>query len=151
MPTTTPLHAIDEQPGLKATDLCTPRYVLGGLALAAVGIGVVSDAWYDMLGIALRDEESSQVLLVPFVVGWLVWIRRGRLATCRRQATWIGPLLVGIGWLVSTIGYHHAIQSFWHGGAVLVAVGCFLTVTGGDVLRRFLPAFIVLMFLVPVP
>jgi len=148
---TTPLHTIDKQPGLKATNPCTAWQVLGGLALAAVAMEVVSDAWSDMLRIAWHDEESSQVLLVPFVVGWLVWIRRGRLASCRRRGTWVGPLLVGVGWLISTIGYHHAIQSFWHGGAVLVAVGCFLSVTGRDVLRRFLPAFIVLLFLVPVP
>jgi exosortase len=42
-------------------------------------------------------------------------------------------------------------QSLWHAGAVLVAAGCALTVLGRGLLVRFLPAFIALVFLVPVP
>jgi exosortase len=129
----------------------TARRLLGALALVALAVAVTSDIWADIFAIATRDEESSQVLLVPLVVAWLVWVRRDRWRDCRVRQTWIGPPLVAVGWLLSTIGYHHAIQSFWHGGAVLVAVGCFLTVVGSDLLRRFLPVFVVLVFLIPVP
>lgn len=129
----------------------TSRRLLGALALLALAVAVTSDIWADIFAIATRDEESSQVLLVPLVVAWLVWVRRDRWQGCRVRQTWIGPPLIAAGWLLSTIGYHHAIQSFWHGGAVLVAVGCFLTVVGSDLLRRFLPVFVVLVFLIPVP
>lgn len=143
--------AVGGRPQVPSSAECGPAALLGGLLLAALGVAVASDAWADILQIALRDEESSQVLLVPFVVAWLVWVRRGRLADCPREATWIGPLLVAAGWGVLTVGYHHAIQSFWHGGAVLVAVGCLLSVAGAPFARRFLPALAVLVFLVPVP
>ncbi len=129
----------------------TSRRLLGALALLALAVAVTFDIWADIFAIATRDEESSQVLLVPLVVAWLVWVRRDRWQGCRVRQTWIGPPLIAVGWLLSTIGYHHAIQSFWHGGAVLVAVGCFLTVVGSDLLRRFLPVFVVLVFLIPVP
>jgi exosortase len=43
------------------------------------------------------------------------------------------------------------VECLWHGGAVAVAVGSLLTVLGRDVLMNFLPAFLVLVFLVPVP
>jgi exosortase len=36
-------------------------------------------------------------------------------------------------------------------GAVVVAAGCMLSVTGTDVLRRFYPALLAMAFLVPVP
>lgn len=52
---------------------------------------------------------------------------------------------------MAAVGYNHAIQSFWHGGSVLIVIGCFVSVAGLEVVKRFLPAFGVLVFLVPVP
>ena len=129
----------------------TFRHLTASLVLVGLGVVVTADIWADLGHIALRDEESSHVWLVPIVAGWLVWFRRERLRDCPQRHTWIGPTVIAAGWLLSTVGYGHAIQSFWHGGAVLVVAGCFLTVAGGAVLWRFLPAFAVLVFLVPVP
>ena len=58
---------------------------------------------------------------------------------------------VAIGWLSWSFGYRYQFQSLWHGGAVLMAVGAVLSVLGGDLLRWFLPAFLALVFLIPVP
>lgn len=123
------------------------------LAVVLVVLGVLATLapWSDILHIARIDEEASHIFLVPLVVAWLVWVRRGRFRLCQPRRTWIGPPLVLVGWAISTFGFHHATQSLWHGGAVLVAVGCLLSVVGRDVLTRFLPAFLVLVFLVPVP
>jgi exosortase len=49
------------------------------------------------------------------------------------------------------LGEARLIESFWHGGAILVVIGCILTILGRRVLREFLPVFLMLMFLVPVP
>jgi len=108
-------------------------------------------AWLDIINIARRDDEASHVFLVPIVVAWLVWVRRGRFRYCLPRPTFLGPLLVAIGWLISIIGYRTAIQSFWHVGAVLILIGALLSVVGRDLLIRFAPAFAVLVFLVPVP
>lgn len=121
------------------------------VALVGAAVGITFEAWQNILEIALRNEEQSHILLVPIVAAWLVWVRRGRARYCRPTGTLIGPLLIGIGWLISWYGFHHAVQSFWQGGALLVVVGAFLTVAGKDVLLRYLPAFVVLVFLVPVP
>lgn len=121
------------------------------LLMAALGVLVMLDAWRDIARIALNDEEASHVLLVPFVAAWLVWARWGRSRYCRAEATWLGPVLIILGWATSQVGFEYAIQSFWHGGAVLVLVGCLIGLAGRDVLVKFLPAFAVLAFLVPVP
>jgi exosortase len=104
-----------------------------------------------MLRIAKRDEESTYVFLVPFIVAWLFWLRRGRLRQCVPVGLWVGPLLVACGWSLYSYGDTMLFQSLWHGGAVLVAAGCALTLLGRDLLLRFLPAFVALAFLVPVP
>lgn len=126
-------------------------HLVVGVGMVAGGVAVTFDAWADIFRIAWRDEEASHIFLVPIVAAWLVWVRRSRLRYCRPGHTILGPVLVGLGWAVSWIGYNYAIQSFWHGGSVMVIVGCFVTVVGRDVFLRFLPAFVVLVFLVPVP
>lgn len=127
------------------------RRAIGSSLLIIAGLAVTWPAWADMMHIAATDEESSHIFLVPLVAAWLVYVRRARFRYLRPDGRWIGPLLIGLGWFMHGMGDARLIQSFWHAGAVLVVVGCFLTAVGGDVLRKFLPAFVVLVFLVPVP
>ena len=140
----------------------TSQHLIAVAGLAAIALIACYQAWSDILHIVLRfedkfpyigvgDEEASQVLLVPFIVFWLIWIRRRRLRKCRPTGTWIGPLFVILGGLTTLFGYYQGIQSFWHGGAVLVLMGAVLSVLGKDVFFNFMPAFVVLVFLVPAP
>ncbi len=125
--------------------------IVAAVIMAAAGVIVTRDAWRDILRIALRDEESSHIFLVPIVAVWLAWVRRGRCRQCRTTGTLVGPLLVAIGWALYSLGDIYLVQFAWHSGAVVIVTGCFLSVLGKDVLLRYLPAFAVLGFLIPVP
>jgi exosortase len=124
--------------------------ILIAASLLAVCVFATSETLRDILGIATTDPESSHVLLVPIVVAWLVWTRRRQftLDTTKRE---YGVLALLIGWALWTSGYRWQIQSFWHGGAVVMLAGCILVATGNSALRAFWPAFLALAFLVPVP
>jgi exosortase len=124
--------------------------LLTGLLLL-LGVSVTFRAWQDIAHIAWNDEEQSHVLLVPIIFAWLLWVRRGRLRECRPVGTWLGPVIMAAGWLISWYGFNNAVQSFWHGGALMIVVGSIICAVGIEVIWRFLPAFIVLGFLVPVP
>jgi exosortase len=119
--------------------------------LCAAGAVATLDAWADMLRLALRDEEASHALLVPPIAAWLVWVRRGRLRHCVVGGTWVGPLLVVVGWAMYSVGQAQLWDSVWHAGAITVAIGCFLSAVGKNILREMLPAFVALYFMVPVP
>jgi exosortase len=131
------------------------RLTLAHVALAAGmgGIGVLAtlDAWQDIYLIARNDEEYSHIFIVPLVAIFLVWVRRMRLRHCKPSGRIVGPIIVAIGWFFSSLGFYRGIQSFWHGGAVLVVVGCMISVLGKNVIFRFFPAFALLIFLVPAP
>jgi exosortase len=129
----------------------TTRRILAALAVVALAIVATLPAWLDIAHIAQVDDEASHVFLVPIVIAWLIWVRRGRFRYCLPRPTFLGPLCVAIGWVISTYGYRNAMQSLWHGGAVLVVIGALLSVVGRDLLLRFAPAFAVLIFLVPIP
>ena len=126
-------------------------HTASAVGLAALAMYVTRGAWQDITHIAYTDEESSHIFLVPMVAAWIFWVRRTRLRHCQPTGRFVGPLVVAFGWLLYWYGYEHAVQAFWHGGAVLITLGAALTILGKQVLFRFLPAFAVLMFLVPVP
>jgi len=129
----------------------SPWHGVCAAVLLLVGLAATSDAWADIHRIALRDEEAGHIFLVPLVVACLFWVRRTRLRVCHPRGTWVGPLLVAAGWLLHSVGDAHMFQAFWHAGAIAIVTGCLLSVAGIDVLKRFFPCFLALVFLVPVP
>ncbi len=138
-------------PGVLARQGWTAWHWAAAAALLAAGVAVTLGAWRDIGKIAADDAEQSHVILVPIVAAWMLWSRRVRLRHCPPSGEWIGPLMVAAGWALSWFGYHHMVQAAWHMGAVMIVVGAPLTVLGKNVVFNFLPAFLVLIFLVPVP
>lgn len=129
----------------------TPWHVIGAVAMAVVGVVATLPAWSDIMAFAAKDEEASHIFLVPIVAAWMAWVRQARIRFCAPRGQYIGPMLVAAGWALYAYGFNRNFQSAWHFGAVLVVLGCILSVLGKNVLIRFLPAFAVLVFLVPVP
>lgn len=129
----------------------TGGHLLAVAALVSLGVVVTGDAWLDIARIAWKDEEASHILLVPIIAVWLVWVRSGRLRRCRPTGLYYGPLLIALGALLYFVGSVYLVQAFWHVGAVVVVLGCAVTVLGKDVLFQLAPAVAVLIFLAPVP
>jgi exosortase len=126
-------------------------HVLGALAMCLIGAVATAGVWRDIWITAERHGETSHLILVPLVAGWLVWVRRERLRLCEPVGTWLGPMLVVVGWLAASLGDTMNYAVFSHAGAVTILIGCILSVVGVDVLRRFAPAFVALLFLIPAP
>ena len=133
------------------TDRWTAWHVLAGSIMAGLAILATLDAWSDILLIARKNEEYSHIFLVPFVAAAMIYVRRARFRYCKPTGTAIGFLIVAIGWCIHLIGFYDNFVSLWHAGAVLVLIGCVLSVFGKHALFRFFPAIAVLVFLVPVP
>jgi exosortase len=121
------------------------------LALMAGGVATTFDAWRDIYEIVCKDEEASHVWLVPAIAAWLAWIRRGRLRRCAPVGLLLGPIIILVGGVTYLIGGVWIIQGVWHIGAVVLLIGCMVTVLGKDILFQLAPAFGILLFLVPVP
>ncbi len=138
-------------PRLIRSDRWTAAHVVGATVMAALGVAVTWPAWVDIYHIATTDEEADHILLVPLVAVWMLWARRMRFRYCRPSDTALGPFVIAVGWLARSYGYYHGVQSFWHGGSVLVVIGCVVAVLGKQAIFRFLPVVAVLVFLIPVP
>jgi len=151
---TTAPHNLDEAADTdgRAHGWTTARVVAGAAFLAA-GLWAGRGAWEDIFRIATRDEESSHIWLVPFLCGWLVYMRRAsfRSAAAAPAYSFLGPVLVAIGWAMAHWGFNGAKQSPLHVGALLVALGAMITVFGVRALMAVWPAVLLLAFIVPVP
>jgi exosortase len=125
---------------------------IGTLAvLVCLAIWAGWTQWSDIFTMAWRDEEASHILLVPPILLWLIWIRRIRFRRCPPNFSWIGPILIAAGWLLSWFSFRNAFQAGWHAGAVLMLLGAVSCVVGLRVLANFVPAVVILAMLVPVP
>jgi exosortase len=125
-----------------------------GLAIAVLlGLALIAcwAVWADIFALALRNDESSYILLAPFVAAWLAWLRRGRLRFCHTRPSPFGVVLIAIGWGAMFVGHGRAIDLFRDFGALLVAAGAVLAVTGFGVFVRFAAVWGALLFLIPVP
>lgn len=121
------------------------------IILTVIGIFLTRDAWIDIIQIAYGDEEASHIFLVPIVAVWMAWVRKARWRQCYPVGRWVGPIMIALGWFSLAYGYTNQNQSLWHAGSLVVVVGCIVSTFGINVVRQFLPAFLVLIFIVPVP
>ncbi len=135
----------------RRTDRWTAWHAVAAIVMAALGMAATWDAWRDMYDWARLDEEYSHIFLVPIVAVCMVWVRRHRFRYCRPSGTSLGLFIALIGGAVNAFGYYRGTQSLWHGGAILVVIGCAMAVLGKHMLFRFFPAILVLLFLIPVP
>lgn len=129
----------------------TRWHLVAALVIGALGAIVVSSALADIYEKAIKDEENSHILLVPGITLALIFVRRSRIRYCRPSWTILGPIIIALGWLSWSYGYWRNRDTFFHFGAILVVLGCVVSVLGRHVLMKFLPAVAVLLFLVPVP
>ena len=125
--------------------------VVCAILLAVVAVWVYRDGWRDIFTIAWNDEEMSHIFLVPIVAVCLAWVRRGRWRLCEAETSYVGCGMVAVGAALNYWGLGHAVQIAEHLGAVLTMLGAVVTVLGWDVLKGFLPVFVILLVLVPVP
>lgn len=127
------------------------HHIAGGVALATIAVILMRDVWADISAIAWRDEESSHIILVPMVFAWLIAARRSRLRQVMPTGQWLGPVMIAGGWGMWWYGFNHAVDLLVHSGAMVVLIGAACSAVGCDVLRKFAPAFGVLLFAIPVP
>jgi len=125
--------------------------LVGAVGLLLLGVFVCREAWAEIYLYASRDVEYSHIFLVPFVAIFLVWVRRMRLRHFRVNGTAIGPIMVLAGLWMSSFGMQEAVTVMFHVGAVIVAIGCVVSLLGKNAIVDFLPAVVVLLFLAPVP
>lgn len=118
----------------------------GGL-LGLLYSGIVRDLiwqWWD-------DANYSHGFLVPLVSGFLIWQRRGRLATLERQGSWLGlPVLLG-GIAALVLGDFGAELFLTRSSLLVIVAGLILFHLGWQIFRAVAFPLAFLFFMIPLP
>lgn len=107
------------------------REPLGGLAIAAVFmIFVMRQDWGEMLHQWWNIDTYAHILPIPFIIGWLVALKRRELASIAPQPWLPGLGLVAAGLLLWLAGRVADINLVAHAGAVGTLQGVVVTIIG---------------------
>ncbi len=135
---------------LHAPKLRPKRMILGALA-SLVAVALYWFAWADAWELVRFGGANSHVLLAPFIIVWLAWVRRNRIPHIRVTGRWLGISMLLGGISLLHYGESVRLESLFHLGALVTAVGAAIAVCGKGLLLRFIPVAFALLFLIPVP
>jgi hypothetical protein len=128
------------------------RQLLLGLLFSAMAVVACWWAWADAWSLVdFTGGRNFHVLLAPFAVVFLAWVRRDRLPHVRIAGRWTGFAAAAAGLLLLIGGEQWGISVAYHLGALLLAVGAAVSVCGRGIVLRFLPAAFATTFLLPLP
>lgn len=123
---------------------------LAMLTLAAVSLFVLTyREWGEMLHQWWNIDTYSHILLVPFIIGWLVWMRRDVLAA-ESPTGWLPGLALVAGALgLWTLGRVTEINLFAHAGAVAAFQAAIIAILGPRIAMLLVLPLVMGCFLVP--
>lgn len=135
------------------TDRIAPawRISLMQLAIAWASLVILFAAdWAQIVMLWWDVSTYNHILLVPPIIGWLIWQRAKALAELTPQAWWPGLLLLGgalFGWLLGNISGTATVS---HLALVLALQACVITLLGLRVACALLFPLAFGLFLVPI-
>ena len=117
-------------------------------ALAFVYAGVFAKLGYDWW----TDENYSHGLLIPLVIGYIIWTERERLRAVRlRPSLLLGAGLVLLAMLFLWAGVAGAELYVQRMSLLLMLAGILIYFWGGRVLRLLFVPFLLLFLAIPIP
>ncbi|MET0364616.1 MAG: exosortase A [Sphingobium sp.] len=126
-----------------------PRHLLmlalAGLSLLILGRSEIAD----IIDIWSRTGAFHHCFLIPPILAWLVWQRRGLLARLTPEYSLLGVGLVGLGglmWLAGAAGYVAILRQ---AGLVVSAQGVVIALLGLPVARALVFPLVFSLFLIP--
>jgi exosortase len=128
-------QAIAESPDRVASARLERGPIIGAGVLAGLMLWIFSDFFYRQVEWAIREQADwGHTLIIPFIAGYFVYLRRKELLAQPFRTTWIAfvPIVLGLTvYLLGTIGpqvlSHHNVQGLGVGltlaGTVLLFFG----------------------------
>lgn len=133
-------------------DMLARRDVLG--LGAAVMAGLVILYWPILVPMVRQwaaDDNYSHGFLVPFIAGYLAWMRRDALVSARIAPSNAGLAVVLFGLGMLLLGWLGTEYFTMRSSLVVVLAGCALYLLGWPVSRILLPSLAYLLLMIPIP
>jgi exosortase D (VPLPA-CTERM-specific) len=96
-------------------------------------------------------EEYSHGYLIPFVVVYFIWQRKPQLQAVSFNAAWLGFCWVVVAALLYLVGAASVLYVLIQYSLVLMVIGLFWAVLGGQALKTIILPLLMLFFAIPLP
>lgn len=121
---------------------------LGGLV--AVFVAFFHGDIVDLVHVWWKSQAYNHCLLLPPIIGWLVWHRRAALARLDPRCWWPGLAWLALGALLWLTGAAAGVALFRHAGLVVMGQGLVVAMLGPGVARALAFPLFYALFLIPV-
>ncbi len=122
--------------------------VMLGLAVIALVV-LAAREWGEMLHQWWNIDTYNHILLVPVIVGWLVWLKRDELGAATPKGWLPGLGLVAVALSLWTLGRITGINLFAHAGAVGAVMAAVVAIIGPRISMLLALPLAMTAFLVP--
>ena len=128
------------------------RFLLFWLVLVGLGVTIYGESLYALFASVLQREGSSHALFVPFISGYIIWLKLDKIKAIKSQVALVpGGMVVAVGLLIfylcrNNTGFSMAALSF-----LLVAAGLILTFFGRELFKEVSFPLFFLAAMIPLP
>lgn len=127
--------------------------MLAWVVVIATGALLAAVFWQGIVSLMGKwgREEYSHGYLIPFVVLFLIWQKRGILERMEFRGSWAGVLVAGVGLLVLIAGELSTLYVVVQYGFFIALVGVVLAWLGGRAFAVISIPLLMLVFTIPLP
>ena len=128
------------------------RWLIFVLVLFGLGLMIYGESLCALFASVLQREDSSHGLFVPFISGYIVWLKLDKIKEIKFRLTLVpGAMMVAMGFLIfyfcrNITGFSIAVLSFF-----LVAAGLILLLFGREMLKEVSFPLFFLVAMIPLP
>jgi exosortase len=128
------------------------RWLVLLLLLFGLGFTIYAESLYALFASVLQREGSSHGLFVPFISGYIIWLKLDKIKAIKSQAALVpGGVVVAVGFLIlylcrNSTGYSMAALSF-----LLVAAGLIIGLFGRKMFKEISFPLFFLAAMIPLP
>lgn len=127
------------------------RAPLSLLIFAWAGLSLLfAHDWADMAGQWWDASTYNHILVVPPILCWLAWLRKGELARLVPSAWWLGLVLLTGALVIWLLGALSGLNTARHLGLVASLAGAAITLFGPRVTAALIFPLAYAVFLVPI-
>jgi exosortase len=131
---------------------------LGFIGFTVVALALVFEPLRDLLGSASRSEYYSHIILIPFVTGYLIYLRKKELLGPSSPSPVLGGFLTAAGIALYLLGVSQGarlsendLAALWVLSAEIFWVGGFILLYGWQAFRKHPFPFLFMVFMIPIP
>jgi exosortase D (VPLPA-CTERM-specific) len=123
--------------------------ILPSVFAAALVLSIIWSYWpvlENLIRYIIKDDDYSFGLLIPFIVGYIVYLKWPEVQKNIWQPSWLGLLIIIFGYLLYISG--ETLTSFYISGfSLVIVISGFLFLLGGWKLFRLMGFPLILLFL----